>query len=87
VTPELREYVLRRDGGCVAPVACDCEASRSCSGRLTIDHVKDEPRLGVRAPSDARHCATLCERHHLDTGWATAHRPHLREYLRQKEAA
>ena len=33
-------------------------------------------------PSDMAHLVTLCEQHHLWTGWATAHRPELREYLR-----
>jgi len=50
------------------------------SGWLTVDHVKDQPRMGKRAPSDMAHLVTLCWRHHLG-GWATAHRPELREYL------
>lgn len=85
VTAELRESVLRRDGGCVAPrIRCEwvnpCVMT-ACAGRLTLDHVKDQPRLGKRAPSDAAHLVTLCAHHHLD-GWATAHRPELRAYLR-----
>jgi len=36
--------------------------------------------MGKRAPSDYFHLATICHHHHLD-GWATAHRPLLREYL------
>jgi hypothetical protein len=78
VTPELRLLVLRRDGICVTrridPNADDC------AGRLTLDHVKDQPRMGVRAPSDPAHLAVVCMHHHLD-GWATAHRPELRKYL------
>lgn len=50
--------------------------------RLTLDHVKDQPMLGKRAPDDAEHLATLCWHHHLD-GWATANRPALRTYLRE----
>ena len=50
------------------------------SGFLTLDHVKDEPRMGKRAPSDMAHLVTVCWRHHLG-GWATAHRAELREYL------
>ena len=41
--------------------------------------------MGKRAPSDAAHLVTLCWHHHLD-GWATAHRPELRAYLREVEA-
>jgi hypothetical protein len=77
VTPQLRIDVLQRDGGCVARTARDADA---CQGRLTLDHVKDQPRMGRRAPSDMAHLVTLCWHHHLD-GWATAHRPELRLYL------
>lgn len=78
VTPQLRISVLERDHGCVA-VALG-ESPADCAGRLTLDHVKDAPRMGKRAPSDAAHLASVCEHHHLD-GWATAHRPELRAYL------
>jgi hypothetical protein len=80
VTPELALAVLRRDQGCVAPRLGG--SFMDCGGRSTLDHVKDEPRMGVRAPSDMAHLVTLCEAHHLWTGWATANRPALREYLR-----
>ena len=84
VTPELREAVLRRDGGCVASRFGLYPYAGPCDGRLTLDHVKDQPRMGKRAPSDAAHLVTLCWHHHLD-GWATAHRPELRAYLREVE--
>ena len=58
----------------------------ACSGQLTLDHVKDQPRMGVRAPSDMAHLVTLCAFHHLDSGWATSHRPELREYLARVSA-
>jgi hypothetical protein len=96
VTAEVRELVLRRDGGgCVAPVLGAEDECRDRYGRpaiktlwplsywpaaLTLDHVKDEPRMGKRAPSDPDHLVTLCWHHHLD-GWATSHRPELRRYL------
>ena len=80
VTPELRLAVLRRDNGCVAVWLG--ESGRDCSGRLTLDHVKDQPRMGKRAPSDMAHLVALCWHHHLD-GWATSHRPELRTYLRE----
>ena len=79
MTPALRLAVLARDGGCVA-VALG-EPPHDCGGRLTLDHVKDQPRMGKRAPSDERHLVTLCEQHHLWNGWATSHRPALRAYL------
>jgi hypothetical protein len=80
VTHDVALTVLQRDAGCVA-VALG-EAPSTCGGRLTLDHVKDQPRMGVRAPSDPAHLVALCENHHLWTGWATSHRPELREYLR-----
>lgn len=82
VTPELRDAVLRRDGGCVAPRVCGCAGEEDpCSGRLTLDHVKDQPMMGKRAPSDMAHVLTLCAHHHLESSWATSHRPELRAYL------
>ena len=80
VTQELRIRILERDQGCVAPRLGG--SSMDCGGRDTLDHVKDEPRMGKRAPSDAGHLVTLCEAHHLWTGWATSHRDELRAYLR-----
>lgn len=59
---------------------------------ITLDHVKDKPKFGeiekrgpkrknrYRAPSDPAHLISLCWGHHLG-GWATAHRPVIREYL------
>ena len=84
VTPALAEYVHDRDRGCVAP---RLGATDPCQGRVTLDHVKDQPRIGVRAPSDSRHLVSICERHHLWTGWATSHRPELRAYLERVERA
>jgi hypothetical protein len=81
VTPEVALTVLRRDSGCVA-VSLG-ESPETCGGRLTLDHVKDEPRMGRRAPSDPAHLVSLCENHHLWTSWATSHRPALRLYLAQ----
>jgi len=81
VTQDVAIAVIQRDGGCVAPRLGG--SFMDCGGRTTLDHVKDEPRMGVRAPSDVQHLVTLCEAHHLWTGWATSHRPELREYLRR----
>jgi hypothetical protein len=80
VTPDLRLAVLHRDNGCVAVWLGEFGAE--CRGRLTLDHVKDQPMMGKRAPSDMAHLVALCEHHHLD-GWATSHRPELRAYLRE----
>lgn len=61
VTPELRLAVFARDGGCIAPYLGG--TVHDCWGRLTIEHVKSELRMGKRAPSDLAHCVALCEGH------------------------
>ena len=86
VTPQMHRRILERDRGCVALVV-DSTQLGSCSGRLTLDHVKDQPRMGVRAPSDEHHLVTLCAWHHQGQKagriWATTkeHREWLRMYL------
>lgn len=94
VTSEIREEVFARDAHaigwdymtawprilCVAPFLD--EGSGPCAGRTTLDHVQSGyGRMGKRAPSDAAHLVSICSRHHLETGWATSHRPELRIYL------
>jgi len=79
VTPDVWLAVMQRD-------AYTCAGARlgapdPCHGRLTLDHVKDQPMMGRRAPSDPAHLVVICWHHHLD-GWATAHRPELRAYLK-----
>ena len=83
VSPELYRAVNVRDGGCVAPRVCECIASSAslCGGFLTLNHVKDEPMLGKRAPSDARHLVVLCSSHHIYSGWEAAHHAEQRAYL------
>lgn len=92
VTIELRNAVIHRDrqqcykrmgkyDPCVAGFLFPTE-STSCSISLTLDHVKDEPRMGKRAPSDEQHLVTLCSYHHLESPWATSNRPALRWYLK-----
>jgi hypothetical protein len=82
VTSDVALAVLRRDAGCVA-VTLGADPA-GCGGRLTLDHVREHAAMGGRrAPSDAEHLVSLCEQHHLWTGWATSHRPELRAYLRR----
>jgi hypothetical protein len=87
VSPELAIAVLRRDGGCMAPRLGGSEMD--CWGRNRIEHVKTEPRMGVRAEPRMDRLLTLCEGH-TEPGmragyvWATAkeNRAAMREYLR-----
>lgn len=95
VTPELHDAVIARDlrlaGGCVArflePDGHYCYDQWGNPHRpdfprhLTLDHVQDGGgRMGKRAPSDLAHLVSLCYFAHLG-GWATSHRPLLREYI------
>ena len=86
VTTSMRLAVLTRDGGCVAPLLGG--SALDCWGRLTLEHVKDEPQMGVRAPSDLSHLVTLCQGHTEDGRragfqWNTnrANREAVRAYL------
>lgn len=100
VTLAVREEVLARDGWrCVAaqldPTAGNCmteygDRMEYPGGynvtHLELHHVKDQPRMGVRAESDADHLVTLCPWHHKYSGWGTSKHGLgiAREYLRRK---
>lgn len=87
VTPEVALEVFTRDAGCVAPRLGG--TAMDCWGRNTLAHVKDEPRMGRRAPSDPAHLITICQGHAEDGMrggyiWVTDKRniTAMREYLR-----
>lgn len=90
VTPTEAVRVFARDGGCLAPQLGG--SAMDCFGRLRIEHVKREPRMGRRGEL----LGTLCEGHTEDgmrAGyvWCTdavnrramrAHLERLPEYVR-----
>src|SRR5262245_57857423 len=83
---ESRRGAMRSIPGCVA-VFLAPSTSGPCWGRLTLDHVKDQPRMGKRAESDPDHLVSLCEGHtehgaRAGQQWNTANRSVLRWYLR-----
>lgn len=90
VPPELAIEVFKADGGCVAPKIDPAELGR-CWGRLTIEHVKAEQRMGKRAEPRRDRLVSLCLGH-TETGmkagyqWNTAHRPELRAWIADREA-
>lgn len=73
VTQAIRDAVIARDRRsmrlagrfstpvCIAPLVDP--ACGACRGRTTLEHVKAELRMGVRAPSDLDHLVSLCEAH------------------------
>lgn len=84
VTPDLREYVLTRDKGCVGRWLL---MEGECDGRLEIDHVLNGG-VGRRGPSIPLNCVSLCSLHHrAKTDNARAWRPLLVEYLCTVEQA
>lgn len=69
VTPELHALVLLRDRMCFlfrmdSDHICRDKWGNPHSpyelGAMTVDHVKDAPRMGLRAPSDAAHLVAMC---------------------------
>ena len=88
MNPALREFVLRRDDGCVAtransrfwatrwPMLQGLPDPGPCEGRITLDHVKDDLALGKKAPDDPWHLWSVCVAHHTETRagaqWATS---------------
>lgn len=86
--PGLYEYIIARDGGCVAP-RLNLGSDRPCWGRSTVDHVRRAPGLSIKSRSTADNLVTLCGQHHFDK---TVHRggdwrPRLIEYLNEKESS
>lgn len=95
VTAEVHDAVLIRDR--YRCVALELDPEHTCQDKwgrslgrpdrrmhpmhLTLDHVKDEPMMGKRAPSDPAHLVTLCWGAHIHTSWATSHRPELRDHI------
>jgi hypothetical protein len=86
VSHELALAVFHRDGGCMAPRLGG--SAMDCWGRNRIEHVKKDPRMGVRAEARLDRLVTVCEGH-SEPGtkagycWATdkANRYAMREYL------
>jgi hypothetical protein len=87
VPATLALTVFARDKGCVAPRLGG--TALDCFGRLRIEHVKAEPRMGKRAEPLAERLVTVCEGHSepgMRAGyvWCTdkRNREAMREYLR-----
>ena len=89
VTPETALAVFKRDAGCMAPRLGG--TAMDCFGRNGLEHVKEQPRMGVRAEPLMQRLITLCDGHRepgMRAGyqWNTdaANRERCRQYLREK---
>ena len=82
----LPAYLYARDRTCVP---ARLGAPDPCSGRLTIEHVRDadKPAVGKRAPNDKYHTLLACLGH--NTGWCltSAAKQLERDYLARVEVA
>ena len=86
----LMAYAPHRSKGMVVCPAAYIEVAQlgKCWGRWTLDHIRSQPRLGRRAPSDMAHLISLCQSH-MEDGmkaghqWNTANRPAIRKYLEE----
>jgi hypothetical protein len=91
VSPELRIAVLERDGGCVL---WRLDPSHWCRDQwglehnpellevLTVEHVKSDLRMGVRAPSDLAHLVAMCHSGNVGVP-SKSQRQALRAYLEE----
>lgn len=89
VTPSLHAAVLRRDRGCVLAHLESAHECRDVWGvphrsddlaKLSIEHVKSEPMMGRRAPSDLQHLVALCYAANVGVP-SKEQREQFREYL------
>lgn len=93
VTPALRAAVFERDKRCVLNILDERHVCRDRWGQVhmptalhlcTVEHVKSDLRMGVRAPSDLEHCVAMC-------AWANVNVPSkdqrqaMRAYLLELE--
>lgn len=88
VDPAEAQYVLARDGSCIA---AQLDPEHRCEGRDTIDHVPEHGRnaFGTRATCSEHGVA---DRHVLvrlclggnTGGWASAHRDQERDWIARK---
>ena len=72
----FRKWLASHPVICVVPVL-DATNPYKCGGRQEVDHVKDQPMMGKRAPDDEFHLVAMCQEHN------TWHPP--RKELRQAE--
>jgi hypothetical protein len=89
VTASVRWAVMRRDRQCILATLEPGHVCRDRWGnihrpdntlRLTVEHVKDELRMGVRAPSDLRHLVAMCYAGNVEVP-SKSNRAAIRAYL------
>lgn len=79
----LDQFLISDPWICVAPIIDPSQLGR-CSGEMERDHVWEHAggTKGVRPPTTMETLVILCHHHHQN-GWATSHRPEIREYIQK----
>lgn len=72
----FKEWLRLHRVVCIVPTI-DPKNPYPCGGKQEVDHVKDQPMMGKRAPDDEFHLVAMCQNHN------TWHPP--RRELRQAE--
>lgn len=72
---------MRQKVICVVPIL-EPQNRYPCSGKQTVDHVKDAPMMGKRAPDDLEHLVAMCEEHNVWHPPSRDLRQAERDYLR-----
>jgi hypothetical protein len=76
----FRKFMARKRPICLMELFDKKEAAK-CSGRTTLDHVKDEPMMGKKAPDDEWHLTAVCFYHNAYSPPSKAFRAFQRRYL------
>lgn len=69
-------HVCRDQFGNLLPMTIDPER------HLTIEHVKDTPAMGARAPSDRAHMVAACAEANNGDYWCSKYRTYILVYLK-----
>lgn len=83
----LWQYVVDRDGDCVAAIY---DSEHRCEGGTTVDHVSDRNKKGlgmkreIAAPNDKYHLVRACWGANVN-GWCSANREVERLHLETVE--
>ena len=77
----FRDWQRSRSGAVCIVELLDPSLSARCSGYQTVDHVKDGPMMGRRAPSDLNHLVAMCSHHNVESPPSKDLRMKEREYL------
>jgi len=88
ILPPGSTRIISPKGDLCPAVVMDPSLLGTCSGEWRLDHVKEDPMMGQKAPDDEEHLVALCAAHDergakAGSQWNTAHRAEENTYLRE----